>query len=199
LETTRGARDKILNAILELLVVNQLSYNEISIAGICRKAKVTRKTFYYHFSNKDEAAKTLVNVQIEKTTEKFDYILHSPLTFTNKLAQLQDIFLTSYREEFTRELINRLNADAPEIMKEHNMKMSSFFEKMKELIIEGQKQGVVKTNIEPEVAVSMLYTVVISLNSNDINYFTNKVTEEMMHQAFEIVLNGIMKNEIDTL
>lgn len=54
-----NAPDRFLVALLELL--KKKKYDDISITEICKEAKLSRKTFYVHFTQKDDLLSHLSN------------------------------------------------------------------------------------------------------------------------------------------
>ncbi len=189
---SKGAKVKIHEAILESLVVNQLGYNDLSIAGICRKAGITRKTFYNHFSNKDAAARSLVEVQINKLISQIDDYMESNSSFDDKMHFFKLKLMESYQHEFTRDLLDRLKADAPHILEEHNKRLKAVFQKMAGLIEEGQKEGRIKQSVDPQIAVVLLHGAALTVNLHDYVDMTVDTTEQAISQAYDIILTGIM-------
>lgn len=53
-KTALKSQKKILEALLELM--QQEDYNDITVKNICKKADISRQTFYYLFESKDEIA-----------------------------------------------------------------------------------------------------------------------------------------------
>ena len=66
---------KIVNAFIELL--EESSLEQISITDIIKKANLSRPTFYYYYSNKED----LVETTFSKILDKISSILQEDMTY----------------------------------------------------------------------------------------------------------------------
>ena len=66
---------KIVNAFIELL--EESSLEQISITDIIKKANLSRPTFYYYYSNKED----LVETTFSKILDKVSSILQEDMTY----------------------------------------------------------------------------------------------------------------------
>lgn len=189
-----GAKQKILDALKVMLIINMLSLSDITIAGICRKAGITRKTFYRYYSGKDEAVRDLVQTQIDKACDATEEIINSNQTFIEKLHDVQKLIYISYKDEFTSGFIKQANINAPEIIEYHNKAIQALYKKIELLIVQGMNDGYVKTELEPDCIVALLYTTAISLNNYRFSVVNKFDTDFIIRQAFDIILYGILKN-----
>ncbi|RLD75839.1 MAG: TetR/AcrR family transcriptional regulator [Bacteroidetes bacterium] len=60
----------------------------VSIEEICKEANVSKMTFYKFFPNKIELAKTIMEVVIGKSLTQFDQLIHSNLSFPEKIKEM---------------------------------------------------------------------------------------------------------------
>lgn len=61
---------------------------KVSIEEICCEAKVSKMTFYKHFSNKEDLAKKILDTVTEEAVNKFERLTKSNVPFTEKLEKL---------------------------------------------------------------------------------------------------------------
>ena len=71
-------RTKIVNAFIELL--EESSLEQISITDIIKKANLSRPTFYYYYSNKED----LVETTFSKILDKISSILQEDMTYQRR-------------------------------------------------------------------------------------------------------------------
>jgi AcrR family transcriptional regulator len=82
-------------------------FKRVSVEEICKKANVSKMTFYRYFSDKIELAKTVYDKEVDKGVEKFREILfdesNSPLTKMELLLQLKMEGIHDISKEFLQD------------------------------------------------------------------------------------------------
>lgn len=73
---------KIVNAFIELL--EESSLEQISITDIIKKANLSRPTFYYYYSNKED----LVETTFSKILDKISSILQEDMTYQEGVVKI---------------------------------------------------------------------------------------------------------------
>ncbi len=63
-KTALKSQKRILEALFELM--EQEEYNNITVKNICKKADISRQTFYYLFESKDEIVIYYLNIFFEE-------------------------------------------------------------------------------------------------------------------------------------
>jgi len=75
----------------------------VTVEEICRKASVSKMTFYKHFPNKIELSKYVIGKIFSEALEKFEKITAEQIPFTekiNRIIRLKMEYVESYSEEF---------------------------------------------------------------------------------------------------
>ncbi len=111
----------IKNCIIQvfLRLLNDKSFNKISITEICEKAGVARVSFYRNFENKEDVlVKHIEKIFFDNENEKYDLseyeILYKRLEKTLRLSLNNKEFLTAlYRDNLLHLLYDRLKFFTP--------------------------------------------------------------------------------------
>ena len=69
-----GAKEKIRNEAIKLF--KEYGYENVTVVQICEAAGITKRTFYYHFSAKDEIVDGIVGHVGHNTEQMADALLH---------------------------------------------------------------------------------------------------------------------------
>ena len=83
--------EKIVNAFIELL--EESSLEQISITDIIKKANLSRPTFYYYYSNKED----LVETTFSKILDKISSILQEDMTYQEGVVTEMLRYLRKYK------------------------------------------------------------------------------------------------------
>ena len=122
----------------------------VSVEEICKKAKVSKMTFYKYFENKMELAKYIVQLMLEEGWQKLDEVEVMSIPFPKKLKILQ---------EYKLNYINRLS---PEFIDEFmgmpfvEQERQEWFQRVMQFIESAQKRGEIRSEIRPEFILFMV-------------------------------------------
>ena len=81
----------------------------VTVEEICRQARVSKMTFYKHFSNKVELVRHIRDVYVEEGFRKFDEIKALDISFARKIDHMtrwKVEFGTRINAEFIREMVS---------------------------------------------------------------------------------------------
>ncbi len=98
-------RDSIINTSKELL--NQFGIDKVSVEEICRKANVSKGTYYKYFSNKDQVVMELVKGFLKDAKERFLILVQQRAVFEKLIEGLIKVkvdFMKEYTEVFLKDL-----------------------------------------------------------------------------------------------
>ena len=79
-KTALKSQKRILEALLNLM--EQEEYNNITVKNVCRKAEISRQTFYYLFESKDEIVIYYLNTFLEELEQNM---------YDNNIISLYDL------------------------------------------------------------------------------------------------------------
>ncbi len=177
---TEETRTKIVRAFLDLL--NERSYREISIASICRRAGLASSTFYLYYRTK----KDLFESVLSEVADRLGTIINNLLSDKGPISTVRlgfwiiplmlkekDMFIV-YRAFRELEFVD------VKLAKEFYFKL---LRDIKEVIREGKREGLFRSNVDEDIAVTiylggLLFLFVHTLFWNDIE-FNPLISDEM--------------------
>lgn len=166
----------------------------VSIDDICREMAMSKKTFYQHYSTKDE----LVEAMLNRNFEKMDSCLRETLE-GKPFARLLEGFV-SYQQS-SREDLRRVPTLVYDLQKYYPSQFASFqlrtFESQKQVLtsvfLRGIEEGYVRENIDVDLTAIFFAKVhndairdIELLQTHDIN------VGQISRQALEILVRGIL-------
>ncbi|MDN3015300.1 TetR/AcrR family transcriptional regulator [Paenibacillus sp. BSR1-1] len=188
-------KQKIMETGIHLF--HQNGFKSTSVQDIVQEMGVTKGTFYYYFSSKEELLKDIHLSYIEEIVKQQEVILkNNSYDFTKKLYEIIFMLINNIQSKgpsariFTRE--NRhLNEKHVEEIKE---KRAQFRRNTQKLVEEGINQGVLKKEFRADIL-----TLGILGMTNWSYYWFNPDGEVPVEKVVEIfldmVLNGISNPE----
>jgi AcrR family transcriptional regulator len=88
---------------------NRYGSKRVTVEEICRQARVSKMTFYKHFSNKVALVRFIRDLYVEEGFRKFDEIKALDIPFADKIdhmTQWKVAFGTRINAEFIREMVS---------------------------------------------------------------------------------------------
>jgi AcrR family transcriptional regulator len=113
----------------------------VTVEEICRRAGVSKPTFYKYFRNKEALARRIVALWIEECLERIETIEAAEVPFPEKLKQILAIkreFAARSGPEFLEDLI-QLNID-----------LSRALQRVMHFLVKFQERGDIRADIRPE-------------------------------------------------
>ena len=131
-------------------------FKKVSIDEICKKATVSRKTFYTFYGNKNALIIYLYNKMIEDTYAIYKGIIESDLAFSEKLEKLFNYKLEATKN-LSMEFINDLyNPDAVELMTFFKSSIDNSMKFMRDFLSDAQKKGELNPDLNLEYIMFMM-------------------------------------------
>ena len=123
--------------------------SRVTIEEICRTAKVSKKTYYNYFKNKNELVLFILKTVTDEAWERFDDIMTRDISFEEK-ARLQIQMKIEGTQDLSNEFIMDVhtNGDA-EVMEFLQKTTASTVQRMISYFIEAQKKGEIRANVNP--------------------------------------------------
>ena len=122
-------------------LLTRYGMKRVTVEEICRKAGVSKMTFYKYFENKTELVKQLWHGWVEDNFKKVDEINAMDISFPEKLDLILEMKMgmaSKFNPEFMVELLS-LDLDLEEPT-----------QRIMEFILEAQKKGEIRPEIRPE-------------------------------------------------
>ncbi len=145
-QSKRFRKKKLLLKTAEQLF-NRHGIKRVTVEEICRRAEVSKMTFYKYFLNKIELVRCLWNGWIDEGLLKLDEIDALNIPFREKIQMMfewKSNFLSDISGEFIRDILPL------------NLGYERIFQRFNEFIINAQKRGEIRSTIKPEFLITVL-------------------------------------------
>ena len=130
----------------EALII-QYGIRRITVEEICRKAGVSKMTFYKHFKNKMELARYIWVKLVEEGFELLENINHMDIPFKEKIEKML---------KWEKDLSLKLSIESIEDFFHVDEVMDKMMASLFQFITESQKKGDIRPDIRPEFIVAVL-------------------------------------------
>jgi AcrR family transcriptional regulator len=166
-------------------------FKKVSIDEICRKASVSRKTFYTLYENKTALVVYLFNENLEEGFTSFQKIAESDINFSEKMEKL-----LAYKFEATKNISMEFIADiyhpdAGELSNVMNNAIERSLSMMREFFQKAQAKG----ELNPEISIDY----VIWLVQKSVEFCGNPEllalfpdSKSLVTQIYKTLIYGIM-------
>jgi AcrR family transcriptional regulator len=188
-------KQKIIEASIDLF--DKKGFTETSIQDIVDFVGVTKGTFYYYFSSKQELLKDIHLNYIEDLVKQQEAIINNPKKdYTEKLYDIVYMLINNIKTQrrsariFFREMRHLNETHFEEIRVKRNV----FRENYQKMIEEGISKGEFNNNFRPD----MLTFGILGITNWSYYWFNpdGAVSEEELAETYvEMILNGIKKRE----
>ncbi|MDR2083862.1 MAG: TetR/AcrR family transcriptional regulator [Bacteroidales bacterium] len=139
----------ILNATKDLFY--KYEFRKVTVEDICRAANVSKMTFYKFFSNKLEAAKSMLDLLFGEAMDKFDAMMGSNIPFAEKMKQIV-VMKVERSKNSEMVIIQNLYTDTdPEIAQYIQGWIHKGLNFTKKHFLEAQQKGEMRNDISVEL------------------------------------------------
>jgi len=170
-------------------------FKKITIEEICSKAKVSRKTYYTYFENKNAL---ILNILEKMTSEMLrsynDLINNESLSFSEKIKELLRMKFEA-NKDFSMEFISDFfHPDAGELLIFFRNLVNESLRLTKDFFVEAQKKGEMNPALNIDFVMwNMQKQMEICSTTEALAMFEN--TESMTRQLSELLIYGIVQPE----
>lgn len=131
-------------------------FKRVTIEEICAEAKVSKMTFYKHFSNKMELVKAIVMKMGEEALDRYKKIMNRDIPYTEKI-ELQIQMKMEDTAEMSSEFMDDLLVHGePEIMQFMSEQRKYFLEIVHADYVKAQNRGEIRKDVKPEFIIYFL-------------------------------------------
>jgi len=140
-------RQQILDVGRELLVEDGL--RAITTNAIAQRVRVSKKTLYQHFENKDSLLEAILVSFMEENLRHWDAILERDESSIARIsASLR--FIGEFLPQIQTRVITQVETVAPRLWPRIDAIRVQRLQKLKTLVAEGQQEGFVRSDIDPD-------------------------------------------------
>ena len=150
-------RDRIIATANRLFMEHK--YSRVTMEEIAGELGISKKTLYKYFPNKEEILRAAVHRMMHEGAALLDPILNnSNLSFTEKLHGFMSV-VARQTMKITPAIVDDISRNAPEIWHEIDTFRQKRFQMMGRLIREGIEQGLLRSDLNEELVVSLYMTM----------------------------------------
>jgi len=169
---------------------SQYGVKKVSVEEICKKASVSKMTYYKCFANKHKMVKTILAIMFESLIEEFEKIDHEDISFREKFDKMFSLEVKKIKEmgsDFFMEISNK-EGDLYEI---YSIEMSNYLEWFVKYYKNAQKRGDVRKNISINSIIFIIGQFEDLMNKPELIQMFPKY-EDRMVELGNILLYGIV-------
>jgi len=163
----------------------------VTTNAIVKRARISKKTLYNLFPNKDMLVETIVLSFMEKQLAQWDAILERDASAMDRiLASLE--FVSEFMPRVQTHLISQIERVAPALWKRIDAVRMQRLEKLKTLLAEAQAEGAVRSDIDPDVWILLLMGTVRSVLTPKTLFETGYTLPKLVETIRRIYYEGLL-------
>ena len=172
-------------------------FKKVSIDEICKKANVSRKTFYTFYENKNALVIYIYNKVVDEAYDIYEGVVESDLSFSEKLEKI-----FKYKLEFTKNISMEFisdfyNPDAGELTNLFNDTVERSLKFMRDFLRIAQKNGDVNQDLSLDYIMFMIQKAIDLCGTKelmsmfpDVNALTRQVTQSIIYGIMPVNYNS---------
>jgi AcrR family transcriptional regulator len=172
---------EILNSAKELFW--KYGFKKVSIEEICKKANVSKMTFYRYYPNKFEAAKAVFDMVIDSSIVEFKSLMNSDMSAAEKMQKMLMMKFEGTNDiskEFLMDFYSNPELEiSAYIQKRSSEVWVTFIEDFKK----GQQEGWFRNDFKPEIMLIMSQKLMELINDPNVLRMYNNPQELVMEIA----------------
>lgn len=184
----RDAENLLIGAGHELFW--KFGFKRVTVEDVCKKAGVSKMSFYRYFDNKTDLAKRVLDKVVADGVEKFRIILNDDDTVSNKMHRFIALKVEG-TNDISNEFVQDLYTDQGSEIQQYMSKLSS--EAWIGIINEfraAQSRGVFRSDFKPEILFALAKNIAEIITNPAINsLYAN--TQEVIVELVNLITFGI--------
>lgn len=178
-----------------VLTANELflkhGFKKISVDEICKTARVSRKTYYTYFKNKEELVKQIINDISDFGFKLYDEIfVDDTLTFAQKMEK-GILAKTELSKKWSMEFFTDLmNFEDGELLKHYNKIAERSFKLMYDFMSTAQKKGELAPDLNLDYVMWLLQKQFEHINEPELLKMFSSI-EDLTRQMSQVFVHGI--------
>ena len=163
-------------------------FKKVTIDEICKKANVSRKTFYTFFENKNALIIYLYNKLIDESYAVYDTIIKSEIPFSDKLEKFLNQKIESTKNISMEFISDIYNSEDGELLNFFNKVIEQSMKFMRDFLSESQKNVDIDSRLNLDYIMFMLQKAIDLCGTQelmamfpDANTLTRQVTQSFIY------------------
>lgn len=182
-------KEKIEQTAEELFLKH--GFKKVSIDEICKKAHVSRKTYYTYYSNKNALVMYILGNIMDQGIRKYETVVEGEGSFTEKLIQMID-----FKYEFSKTITKEFVADFFDL---ESGELLVYWKKMVDLSLQmfvdflraGQQAGEINPDLKIEYVLWLFQHLMEVIYKPELLEMFDSA-EDLVRQLTESLIYGIM-------
>ena len=172
-------------------------FARIPVGEICLSLRISKKTFYKHFPNKEELVYGIVAGNARLFLPKLNEILTSPTNPDERLAEMFDSYLRMVAHNFSAIFLSDLQVVMPELWQVIDDVRKQVLSNMVEIIKEGQSTGIFRKDADAEKLSKIFSLILERVFDPQVMYDNGLHYPEAFQLFFDILSKGIYESVPD--
>lgn len=185
-------RQRVLDAAEKSIRIRGLVRS--SMTELVKASGVSRRTFYKVFRSKEDVVKGIVDRKIEVTIGKAMDIIGREVTTTDKIESILRV-VQGVLSFITPELMRDMATVHPQLWEYINERRLRALQIWREIIVEGQSRGEIRTDVDPEIFMQMLTTIAQHMVNPHFMTEHGLTPSKMIEQVRIILIYGLVPRE----
>ena len=162
---------------------------KVSVEEICKKAEVSKMTFYKFFSNKTDLAIIILNDKINTSIKRHIDVINSDMPFQEKIKKFFELKAIDTNElsfEFVDDFIH-----IPELKATYESSKKKVFDLFIDFLKDSQKKGLIRKDIKIEFIIRQLILAhTIMEDEHLLSLYKNP--QELAIESMNFIFYGIL-------
>jgi len=172
----------------------KFGFRRVSVEEICKKAGISKMTFYRYFDNKTELAKRVISSLMNQESAKFREIFTDEDNLTNKMHRIISLKIEA-TNDISREFIEDVYNDTGSEIQQFMMKMiSDTWIGVIADFKDAQARGVFRKDFKPEILLALSKGITELVANPQLNALYSS-TQEMIVEIVNLMTYGIAPRE----
>jgi len=185
-------RHQILSGGRDILMQDGL--RAITTNAVAQRARISKKTLYQHFQNKDQLLEEILVSFMEEHLKHWDAILERDEPPIDRiLASLR--FFGEFLPQIQTTVINQVETVAPQLWPKIDAIRVQRLQKLKSLVEEGQREGFVRCDINPDHWILLLTGTVRSVINPKVLLRTGISATELLNDIQILYFEGLLTDD----
>lgn len=181
-------KDKILQSVSENIEIYGIK--KLNLDLICKDLKISKKTIYKYFKNKDEIIKEYIRIILETDRESTMNIINEDISLKEKC---NNIIYTYHKYKLPFIIMDEIQLYYKEEWNSINELKKFKISEICSLLEEAKKKGEIREDIDISIVSLIIDEVSEKLLDNKTLKANNLKLNDVMNQVIEIILLGIIK------
>ena len=175
---------------------NQFGFSKVTMEEIASEMKISKKTLYKHFDNKEHIIKEMVRLNKCEVDMFIENLMKDKQTpFIKKLSRFMN-FIATISKKIEGTMVRDLMRKHPEIWKDiDDFRREHAYKNLSDLIKEGIENGVFRNDINTHLIVLAYISSVHSLINPETLANLPISADEAFIQIMKLMFEGIFTNE----